>query len=234
MIEPVVRLPLQETGRTLVCGDIHGCFSLLEEKLKEVGFDASVDRVICVGDLIDRGPESIRALEFLDAPWFYSVMGNHEHMLLDVLSGNISMESTWLREGGSWFYEQVPESARAAWVERLSKLPILIEIETVTGLVGVVHADIPRGVSWQRFVRLVQDGNPAALAKALKSRFRVSSRLREHVPGVTKIYCGHTYVAEPRLQANVWCIDTGAYMGEGSGTMTLMDVADQMYPEPGH
>jgi len=40
-------------------GDIDGCFSHLRRSLEAIGFDASVDRLFSVRDLIDRGPESI-------------------------------------------------------------------------------------------------------------------------------------------------------------------------------
>jgi len=227
MMLSIQHIPFIQHGRTFVCGDIHGCFSLFEEKLTCVQFDAEKDRVLCVGDLIDRGSESIRALEFLSKPWFYSVMGNHERMLLDILSGDLSMEAVWLHDGGAWFYEQVPKAEWNRWKEALSALPVLIEVETLAGLVGIVHADLPKGVSWQQFTGLIQENNPTALTRALKSRFRVSSRLCEFVPGVHRIYCGHSLVPEPRLQGNVWCMDTGAYLGDNRGSLTLMEVGDE-------
>lgn len=223
-MQVIQRLQKLESGRTFVCSDIHGCFSLLEQKLEAVAFNEMTDRLVCVGDLIDRGPESERALEFLAKPWFYSVMGNHEAVLLDVLSGNMSMYSTWMAEGGAWFNSVSSEDRVSRWEAEISKLPLVIEIETQAGLVGIVHADVPKGTSWNRFIKLVEQGDQSAVGRALKSRFRVSSRLCEEVSGVYRIYCGHTYVPEPRLQGNIWCIDTGAYMGEGEGDLTLIEV----------
>jgi serine/threonine protein phosphatase 1 len=65
-------------GRDLIVGDIHGCFSRLGAHLNYLQFDPARDRLFSVGDLIDRGPESEHALEWLAQPWFHAVKGNHE------------------------------------------------------------------------------------------------------------------------------------------------------------
>jgi serine/threonine protein phosphatase 1 len=78
----VLRLEKNKNGRDFVCGDIHGCFSYLEERLIEIGFSKNSYRLFCVGDLIDRGPESGMAADYIEMPWFYSVLGNHEEMFL--------------------------------------------------------------------------------------------------------------------------------------------------------
>ena len=70
-----------ETGRDFVIGDLHGSFSLLEKMLEHVSFDTETDRLFSVGDLVDRGPESLECLELLQMPWFHSVYSNHENMM---------------------------------------------------------------------------------------------------------------------------------------------------------
>ena len=61
----ILRLEQNLLGRDFAVGDIHGCFSLLEDVLEAVSFNPSADRVICGGDLVNRGPNSNRALDFL-------------------------------------------------------------------------------------------------------------------------------------------------------------------------
>jgi serine/threonine protein phosphatase 1 len=68
-------LPANTTGRDFVCGDIHGCFDALDAQLEQLAFDAAMDRLISVGDLIDRGPRSADALHYLRKPWLHAVMG---------------------------------------------------------------------------------------------------------------------------------------------------------------
>jgi len=83
MSTTIQKLPSNTRGTDYVIGDLHGCFSLLERLLDEVRFDKSRDRLFSVGDLIDRGPESLRCLQLLAEPWFYAVQGNHENMMLN-------------------------------------------------------------------------------------------------------------------------------------------------------
>ena len=52
-------------GRDWVVGDVHGCFTTLREALLAIDFEHGRDRLFSVGDLIDRGPNSIEALEWL-------------------------------------------------------------------------------------------------------------------------------------------------------------------------
>ena len=84
-IKRCLRLQSTAKGRDLVVGDLHGHRSLLEQELDRLGFDPSCDRVLSVGDLIDRGPESFETLSLIDEPWFHAVLGNHELMLLNFL-----------------------------------------------------------------------------------------------------------------------------------------------------
>ena len=72
-------------GRKFVIGDLHGRTSLLQKALEMVDFDTTKDVVYGVGDWIDRGEDSLGALSLLEHPWFKSVRGNHEQMLLDTM-----------------------------------------------------------------------------------------------------------------------------------------------------
>ena len=46
-------------------GDVQGCFNELQGLLDEINFDPTEDRLWFVGDLINRGPESLLTLEFI-------------------------------------------------------------------------------------------------------------------------------------------------------------------------
>jgi len=108
----VRRLPSNTVGKDYVVGDLHGCYDLLERLLEQVRFDTSCDRLFSVGDLIDRGPASMRCFQLLAEPWFYAVQGNHEKMMLNfflpyLVSGLLESlgeiyESDFLANGGSW------------------------------------------------------------------------------------------------------------------------------------
>lgn len=69
-------------GRDLIIGDLHGHYDTLRHLLCENRFDKKIDRVISVGDVIDRGPRSWDCLQLFREPWFHGVKGNHELALL--------------------------------------------------------------------------------------------------------------------------------------------------------
>ena len=86
MNSKIVKLPPNIAGTDFVVGDLHGCRHLLDAKLQEYGFNPAIDRVLSVGDLIDRGPDSWNTLRLIEESWFHFVLGNHEEMLLDLLA----------------------------------------------------------------------------------------------------------------------------------------------------
>jgi serine/threonine protein phosphatase 1 len=69
-----------ETGRDLIVGDIHGCFTKLKDKLNEIGFDETKDRLFSTGDLVDRGPESLDVVKWLTKPWFHQFKMKLRHL----------------------------------------------------------------------------------------------------------------------------------------------------------
>lgn len=68
--------------RTIIVGDVHGCRRELEQLLDRVSF-ASGDRLVFVGDLIARGPDSLGVLDIARRTGALIVRGNHEQKLLD-------------------------------------------------------------------------------------------------------------------------------------------------------
>ena len=71
-------------GRTIVIGDIHGCFDELTDLLNLVEL-TKVDRVVTVGDLIVKGEKNREVLDlFIDDKRFSSVIGNHDRKLRQV------------------------------------------------------------------------------------------------------------------------------------------------------
>ncbi|WP_421133622.1 symmetrical bis(5'-nucleosyl)-tetraphosphatase [Alteromonas sp. A079] len=79
---------MQET-RSFVVGDIQGCHRGLLDLLDTVNFNADVDTLYAVGDLVARGDDSLSTLRYLKSlgSSFYTVLGNHDLHLLAVASG---------------------------------------------------------------------------------------------------------------------------------------------------
>jgi bis(5'-nucleosyl)-tetraphosphatase (symmetrical) len=68
-------------------GDLQGCDDALERWLAEVQFSPSRDTLYCLGDLVNRGPSSLKCLRRLVAMGAKAVLGNHDLHLLAVAAG---------------------------------------------------------------------------------------------------------------------------------------------------
>lgn len=83
--------------RHVFVGDIHGCLDALDRLLAEVGFRAGDDRLLPVGDLVNKGPDSagvLRRMIDLDAA---PVLGNHDLLWLQQGCIKDPVAETWLR-----------------------------------------------------------------------------------------------------------------------------------------
>lgn len=215
-------------GRDFVVGDIHGCFSALEQLLQQVAFNEAHDRLFSVGDLIDRGSESHRAVEFLSHEWFHAIRGNHEQMLLDSFSSDEVLDN-WVRYNGGAWWKQIPESMKPRIRRIIAKLPLAFEVSTANGHIGIVHADIPTGVAWHQFIRLL-DADPDMQEYALwsRNRYKHLKLLGKTVvvDGIDAVIFGHTPVSQVLQTANFYYIDTGAALLEDTslGKLTLLQI----------
>lgn len=206
------------TGRDFVVGDIHGCFSELERALERVQFDRSRDRLFAVGDLVDRGPESPRALEFLAQPWFHSVRGNHEQMAIDVFDGRIEPYA-YNANGGAWFLA-LPRTEQARYVTAFQELPHVIEFDHPDGSIGVVHADCPLP-RWRQFCENLPTSQELK-RQSLWSRDRIHEFNVQRVEGIRALVVGHMPLSAPVVLGNVYHIDTAARSDRGY--FTLLEV----------
>lgn len=226
----VRHVPLNVHGRDFFVGDLHGMFGLLALLLRERGFNAETDRLFSVGDLIDRGPDNLEALHWLQQPWFHAVLGNHDHMALDALEST-EAEDIWMNFNGGDWAEDADPAALNALRARLAALPYALEIEHSQGRVGVIHADIPLGLSWAYFMRRLtlerQGEAPQTGIRAVtwgrERKLGCSAADALDVTDIAHVICGHTTVDAPTWLGNVAYIDTGAFRSRGCLTLATLD-----------
>jgi len=72
--------------RTLIIGDVHGCKDELEDLISKFAFVRGKDRLFQTGDMINRGPDSLGAVELGKRLGIRSVLGNHESRLIRIFS----------------------------------------------------------------------------------------------------------------------------------------------------
>lgn len=196
------------------CGDIHGCYDLLMEKLDSVGFNKEEDALICTGDLIDRGSQNIECLELMSEPWFYTVRGNHEDMAYKAIT-NPSDDNAWglwYLNGGVWYtkYGGTDELLHVKdLILKTNELPDIIEVNHGTQRVVVCHADYPAS---EYPAENIDD------AEVIWSRERYylhyDSDCSERIFGADHFVFGHTPVDMVTRVQNQIYIDTGAVFTE--------------------
>ena len=96
-------------------GDVQGCDRALQRLLDVIGFSASRDRLVMMGDLVNRGPASLAVLQrlasFGDAAT--CLLGNHDLHLLAVAHGARG------RQRGDTFDDVLASPERGAWLDWL-------------------------------------------------------------------------------------------------------------------
>lgn len=221
--------PHNKEGRDFAVGDIHGHFKLLTKTLDKVNFNSEVDRVFSVGDLIDRGPDSIDVLNWLEKPWFHAVRGNHEHMLIECISGHGDIRRH-IRNGGAWLYELQP-NIQQELSKALQALPLMIEINLSSDqTIGIVHAEAPvirSNDGWQEATdaitgRLGKPNQQQALKTALYAREKIEREDHTFIEGITRLYVGHSTVSTVMHLGNVVYIDTGCSFSDGA--LSLVEI----------
>jgi len=220
-----------QLGRDWIVGDVHGHFKRLQVELDARGFDQSKDRLFSVGDLVDRGPESDQALDWLARPWFHAVRGNHEEMAIDYAAGQAPAD-WYAANGGGWNISN-PESTQQDFKHAFLCLPVAIELETAQGVVGIVHADCPY-LKWQTFTQILTDAavplgeREHAQRMAQWNRQRIDFGDKVGVQGVRAVVVGHTPLSHVTVLGNVHFIDTGGWLGR---EFCILD-AETLQPVP--
>jgi serine/threonine protein phosphatase 1 len=215
--------------RLLAIGDIHGCLRAFTTLLDTVALQPD-DRLIALGDYVDRGPDSHgvldRLIELHAAGRLVALRGNHDVMMLEARDGRglmwlacggkqtlasygiASDQIDELRESGGWFRdpEKVLEKIPERHWQFLAKdcLPYH-ETEKHIFVHASVYPDLPLAEQPDHMLYWEKLYDPVA-----------------HVSGKTLI-CGHTRQksGRPLDLGTAICIDTGAY---ADGWLTCLDV----------
>ena len=101
-IEAELQRTLNEGGNVWAIGDVHGYADTLLALLDSLNL-SSRDRVVLLGDLVDRGPRSCEVIRIArENPQIFSVLGNHEEMMLN--SFDVDNIETMTAQQTNWFY----------------------------------------------------------------------------------------------------------------------------------
>lgn len=205
----VLPLPGNPWRRDLIVGDLHGHRATLNAALDTLEFDPTMDRVLSVGDLVDRGPDSVGCLRLLREPWFHAVKGNHEDLLLGSIrelgskAGTDSRFALHQNNGGDWLPHLWPPDAELRdLVERVRALPHVLVVGTGADRYHVVHAGFGDGTTDNAIDRN-QAGDPESLMWG-RHRGKALQALQTSEPSawadgphrLSPTYCGHVVSAD--------------------------------------
>ena len=212
-------------GRDFVVGDVHGHFRTLEDLLAEVTFDAGADRLFSVGDLVNRGPESERALEWINNHFAGVTKGNHErwmarHFERPGTDATLGPDEQWAKK--------IPREDYEKWAHTLDALPVAITVETRHGPVGIVHADAPTK-HWPVALALFEESTAwdnVALLGFDEGHERRAIRRKTPMGGLRALVHGHLPTQYVDHAGNRWGIDTGA----GSPALERLTMMEITHP----
>ncbi len=194
------------SGKLIAIGDVHGCAHELEDLLDKLS-PRQGDRVLFLGDLINRGPESHRVVRIVRDQGYKSVMGNHEHRLLTYREHH---DPSILK---AYDYDTLQQLHLEDW-EYLSKMDPFYETEDSEFV--LVHGGFHPGESWrtQSLATVCRTKwiAPEAIPPGQR-RGNNSIHWSELWEGPATVLYGHTPNPEIRYAPHALCIDTACVYG---------------------
>lgn len=239
----MLQLGVNKEGRDFVIGDIHGKYTQLMAGLARINFDFEKDRLIAVGDLVDRGKENMEVLALIGEPWFYTVIGNHELIMCDALGdtpqpyhGAEAMHH-WHMCGGVWYKKlkaaDIFELRNTYAPIILDELPVGIELIAENGkVVAITHAGIPRGWTWtqtRKALECVQKLTDKVVVAVTWTRTRIQSTEEQaDILGCDLMINGHTPSRKETWRGNNVFIDLGAHTPYQLVPINILDLFNRM------
>lgn len=196
-----------ENQRIFIIGDVHGCLDMLKALIKKIDWRPQRDRLIFLGDYIDRGPESKGVVSLIlelqkVSPGVQCLMGNHENAFLEFLNGgDINL---FLMNGGTptlhnYGIRSINEGEFAIPPDHLhffQRLIPCIELEDYY----VVHAGFRPGVEVEK--------------QSLEDMIWIREPfIFSDYDFGKKVIFGHSPYLEPLVMENKIGLDTGAVYG---------------------
>jgi serine/threonine protein phosphatase 1 len=207
--------------RTFAIGDIHGCAATLRRLVIEKLRPLPDDRILLLGDLIDRGPDSKGVLDFIfelreSGLSVDSIRGNHEEMYLQSCDDHYYLD-LWHANGGlatlASFQADGPGDIPHRYRDFLKDLPLYILLDNFVIVHAGLNFDVP---------------NPLADTEAMlwtRSPFVDRQRI-----GGRRLICGHTPVTLTRLEASLndskIMLDNGCIFSDrpGMGNLAALEL----------
>ena len=202
-----------------VIGDIHGYNETFDALIKKLKIKEK-DIILCLGDLIDKGPGSLEVLKTVSkSNQIFSIRGNHEEMMrLSVSPKHGRMMKSWLKYGGLITLEsfskdeanQIEEARK--WLSFIENLPT----EIVLNKYRIVHAGYEDSEPLED-----QNNQQKIWGRTIFQAKKILDSSRQIIVGHTPVQTlnrlgeGDIWISEITLtdgRPSVLCIDTGVFL----------------------
>ncbi|MGE9290502.1 MAG: metallophosphoesterase [Puniceicoccales bacterium] len=207
------------SGKLIVIGDVHGCSHELQDLLDKLSPSRN-DKILLLGDLVNRGPDSHQVVQTVREHGFKSIMGNHEYRLLNYRQHR---DPSILK---SYDYETLQQLTLEDW-EFLSQMEPFFETEDSEFV--CVHGGFHPGQPWrtQSLATVCQTKwiPPEAIPPAQRQGNN-SIHWSELWNGPSTVIYGHTPNPEIRYAPHALCIDTSCVYG---GFLTACILPDMQF-----
>jgi len=201
--------------RTLFVGDVHGCLDELQALLKKLA-PSSADRLIFVGDLVAKGPDSEGVVALVRELGAQSVLGNHDDAVLRYRRAQQSGKEPRLKPGHLAVARSLSE-ADWAWLEQR---PLFLRVPEHN--VAVVHAGVVPGKALEAQAR-----DDLLAMRTLRPDGSASSRMEDgdlwtaHYKGPEHVVFGHNAITGLQRTSFASGLDTGCVYGRALTALVL-------------
>lgn len=232
--------------RTIVVGDVHGCIDEFALLLERCAYRREADRLVLLGDLLDRGPDPIGCMRFAREVGAECILGNHEEAHLRYRKHALRREAEPgyvhpMRPFGHQRQREHEQLGAPDW-EFLTGLPTLLDLGL--GFVAV-HAGLLPGKTLEeqpdrarlRLRYVDESGKQLALDERDTGAVPGGTFWADRWDGPWSVVHGHAVrglgsptCARRPAGTEIWSLDTGCVFG-GRLTALVLDPSRPMARE---
>jgi len=231
------------TERDIVIGDVHGCIEELDELIKIIEYRKGTDRLFFVGDMVDRGPDSVGCVRRTKELGARVAMGNHDEKFVRYAGHEKKNEGTGKKNPINLGPEKqaVWDSLTAEDIEYMASWPLTVK---VFDRLVMVHAGFEPNITVDRQnknaclrVRYVGESTGQFVGSQPGKRPQKSREWSHVWTGPESVVYGHIVhdlyhpqIDHPKDGVTTYGVDTGCCFG---GVLTAMIIKDQQLgPNP--
>ena len=201
--------------KQLIIGDIHGCYAEFLELLDRCGFSEE-DEIFALGDIVDRGPDTPRLLEFFSSHKnIRSLMGNHERKHIRSYQGRIRPALSQMITR-----RQFSEGGYRKMIDFVGRFPIYIELDDALLIHGLYEPGLPLKEQKEKVLIGTMSGETYFLEKYKVPWYQLYDGQKPVIAGHHDYSRSHKPLV---INDKVFLIDTGCCYGGALSGLILPD-----------